>query len=101
MLLDLNCVGVGEETSEDPEKPALQIFERKLRTQLSQDNHGRGANKHNGPKAKQGRKVQNYNGKKRNLKFEVKPQSKNKRPAEKQPDPNSPFAVLAALKTKV
>ncbi len=27
MLLDLGCVIVGEEASEDPEKPALQIFE--------------------------------------------------------------------------
>ena len=29
MLLDLNVVVVGEEASEDPEKPALKIFERK------------------------------------------------------------------------
>ena len=99
-LLDLNCVVVGEEASEDPEKPALQIFERKRKTRLSQDGRGGGVSKHNGPKAKQGRKGQNQNGKNRNLKPGVSPRPNHKRPAEKQPDPNSPFAVLAALKTK-
>ena len=99
MLLDLNVV-VGEEASEDPEKPALQIFERKRKTRLSQDGRGGGVSKHNGPKAKQGRKGQNQNGKNRNLKPGVSPRPNHKRPAEKQPDPNSPFAVLAALKTK-
>ena len=48
MLLDLNCVVVGEEASEDPEKPALQIFERKRKTHLSQDDRGGGVNKHKG-----------------------------------------------------
>ena len=42
MLLDLNCVVVGEEASEDPEKPALQIFERKRKTHSSQDDRGGG-----------------------------------------------------------
>ena len=37
ILLDLNCVVVGEEASEDPEKPALQIFKRKRKTHSSQD----------------------------------------------------------------
>ena len=101
MLLDLNCVVVGEEASADPEKPALQIFARKRKTQLSREDHGGGVNKHNGSNVKKGRKGQNYNGKNRNLKSGVKPRSKNKRPAEKKPDPNSPFAVLAALKSKV
>ncbi|MDC0062882.1 helicase-related protein [Candidatus Puniceispirillum sp.] len=101
MLLDLNCVVVGEEASEDPERPALQIFERKRKAHLSQDDRGGGVNKHNGPRAKQGRKGQNHNGTNRNLKSGVRPRPNHKRPAEKQPDPNSPFAVLAALKTKV
>ena len=101
MLLDLNCAVVGEEACEDPEKPPLQIFERKRKTHLSKDDRIGGVNKHNGPKAKQGRKDQNHNGKNRNLKSGVRPQLNHNRPAEKQPDPNSPFAVLAALKTKV
>ena len=64
MLLDLNCVVVGEEASEDPEKPALQIFERKRKTHSSQDDRVGGTNKHKGAKAKQGRKGQNHNDQK-------------------------------------
>ena len=101
MLLDLNCVVVGEEASADPEKPALQIFERKRKTHVSRDDRGERVNKHDGPKAKQGRKGQNHNGKNRNLKYGVRPRPNHKRSDEKQPDPNSPFAVLAALKNKV
>jgi ATP-dependent RNA helicase SUPV3L1/SUV3 len=95
MLLDLNCVVVGEEINEDPEKPALQIFERKRNTRAPQGDRSEGANKHSRPKVKQGQKSQN-----RNLKSGGKPRSNHKPLIEKQPDPNSPFAVLAALKTK-
>ena len=101
MLLDLNCVVVGEEASEDPEKPALKIFERKRKARPSRDDLGGGSNKHNRPKIKQGQKGQNYNGQKRNLKSNNRPRPSYKKPTEKQPDPNSPFAVLAAVKTKV
>ena len=34
MLLDLGCVVVGEDPVEDPEKPAVEIFERKRRQKL-------------------------------------------------------------------
>ncbi|MFL2844769.1 MAG: disulfide oxidoreductase, partial [Candidatus Puniceispirillaceae bacterium] len=101
MLLDLNCVVIGEEASEDPEKPALQIFERKRKTRPSQGDRGGSANKYDGPKAKLGRKGQNHNGQNKSLKFGGRPRPNHKGPTEKQPDPNSPFAVLAALKTKV
>jgi len=101
MLLDLNCVVVGEETSDDPEKPALQIFERKRKIHSSREDLSGSVNKHNGPKAKQSRKGENYNGQNRNRKSVSSPRPNHKRPTEKQPDPNSPFAVLAALKTKV
>ena len=101
MLLDLNCVLVGEEASDDPEKPALQIFERKRKTHSSQDDRGGSGNKHAGPKAKQGRKGQNHKGQNRNHKSVSRPRPGHKRRNEKQPDPNSPFAVLAALKTRV
>ena len=101
MLLDLNCVVVGEEASEDPEKPALQIFERKRKTHSSKDDRVRGPNKHKGAKTRQGRKGQNHNSGDRNPKSANRLRPNHKRSAEKQPDPNSPFAVLAALKTKV
>ncbi len=101
MLLDLNCVVVGAETSEDPEKPALQIFQRKRKTHSSQDDLSGGGNKHKGPKAKQSRRGQNHNSQTRNRKSRSSPRPNPTMPTEKQPDPNSPFAVLAALKTKV
>ena len=101
MLLDLNCTIVGEEASEDPEKPALQIFERKRKTQLSGVDRGRGINKHSVSRAKQGRKGQNHSSKNRTFRSRDSARPNHEWPAKKQPDPNSPFAVLAALKSKV
>ncbi len=101
MLLDLNCVVVGEEVSEDPEKPTLKIFERKRKKRLLQDERGASVKKHKGPKAKHSRKGQNQNGQNRNLKSGSGARPNHKWETEKQPDPNSPFAVLAALKNRV
>ena len=101
MLLDLNCVVVGEESSEDPEKPPLQIFQRKRKTHSLQNDRGGSGNKHKGSTTKQGRKGQNHNGQNQNQKSANRSRPNHKRSKEKQPDPNSPFAVLAALKTKV
>ena len=101
ILLDLNCVVVGEEASEDPEKPALQIFERKRKAHSSQDDRVEDKIKKKGAKAKQGRKGQNHNDQNRNLKSARKLRPNHKRSNEKQPDPNSPFAILAALKTSL
>ncbi|MDC1001425.1 helicase-related protein [Alphaproteobacteria bacterium] len=96
MLLDLGCVIVGEEAVEDPEKPALQIFERKRKARPPRSDKAPAPNQRRGAKPKDDRKAQN-----RKPKPAVgKPQSGQRRQAEKQPDPNSPFAVLAALKTK-
>ena len=96
MLLDLSCVVVAEEVIEDTEKPAIQIFERKRRMPLPKSDKGTTLTKHDGPKLKQDRNGQNGNSK-----YSVgKPRPRQKQAAGKQPDPNSPFAVLAALKIK-
>ena len=96
MLLDLGCVIVGEEAAEDPEKPALQIFERKRKARPPRTDKASAANQRRGTKPKDDRNAQNRKPKLAG----GKPQSGQRRQAEKQPDPNSPFAVLAALKTK-
>jgi len=96
MLLDLGCVIVGEEAIEDPEKPALQIFERKRKARPPRSDKAPAPNQRRGAKPKDDRKAQNRKPKPAG----GKPQSGQRRQAEKQPDPNSPFAVLAALKTK-
>jgi ATP-dependent RNA helicase SUPV3L1/SUV3 len=96
MLLDLGCVIVGEEAAEDPEKPALQIFERKRKARPPRTDKAPAPNQRRGAKPKDDRNAQNRKQKPAG----GKPQSGQRRQAEKQPDPNSPFAVLAALKTK-
>ena len=96
MLLDLGCVIVGEEAVEDPEKPALQIFERKRKARPPRSDKAPAPSQRRGAKPKDDRKAQNRESKPAG----GKPQSGHRRQAEKQPDPNSPFAVLAALKTK-
>ena len=96
MLLDLGCVIVGEEAAEDPEKPPLQIFERKRKARPPRTDKAPAPNQRRGAKPKDDRKAQNRKPKAAG----GKPPSGQRRQAEKQPDPNSPFAVLAALKTK-
>ena len=96
MLLDLSCIIVGEEAAEDPEKPPLQIFERKRKARPPRTDKASAPNQRRGAKPKDDRKVQNRKPKSAG----GKPPSGQRRQAEKQPDPNSPFAVLAALKTK-
>ncbi len=95
MLLEMQCRIVGEEPSESPEKPALPIFERVRR---ARPNAGK---LHNDRPA-------NETAKKGNGRFKAegtrraadKKHSRLAKPAQKQPDPNSPFAVLAGLKLK-
>ena len=117
MLLDLGCVIVGEETSEDPEKPAIQLFERKRKArpqrtpsrakQTSNGAHAdtkadadRGNGQPKDAKAQQGRSKSDRGGAKKRPPKQSRNQPQNRRPAEKQADPNSPFAVLANLKLK-
>lgn len=98
ILLDLNYAKVEEIASEDPEKPAIPVFERKQRpvkrgpangkTANGKSAHGRGAN---GGKPRQGKghsSPRRGGGKSGGT------------TAAKQPDPNSPFAVLAQLKAQ-
>ncbi len=96
MLLDLGCVIVGEEAAEDPEKPALQIFERKRKAGPPRTDKASAPKQRRGDKPKDDRKAQNRKPKTAGSKTP----SGQRRQVEKQPDPNSPFAVLAALKTK-
>ena len=86
MILDLGCRLVSEEPSEDPEKPAIPVFERvrrKKQGQGDQKPHAKGK-RHGGPK--KGPAKGSHKGKPSGA------------PKQKQADPNSPFAVLAALK---
>ena len=86
MILDLGCRLVTEEPSEDPEKPAIPVFERvrrKKQGQGDQKPHAKGK-RHGGPK--KGPDKGPHKGKPSGA------------PKQKQADPNSPFAVLAALK---
>ncbi len=90
MILDLGCQMVSEEPSEDPEKPAVPVFERVRR--------GRGG-KPAGDGAKgarpKGGKGKPHKGNRAGQKGQGKPAGS---PKPKEADPNSPFAVLAALK---
>ncbi|MDB4599679.1 helicase-related protein [Alphaproteobacteria bacterium] len=96
MLLDLGCIIVGEEAAEDPEKSALQIFERKRKARPPRTDKAPAPNQRRGTKPKDDRNAPNRKSKL----ADGKPQAGQRRQAEKQPDPNSPFAILAALKTK-
>ena len=83
MILDLGCKMVSEEPSEDPEKPAVPVFERVRRQRPA-----RGPNQNDGKgKSKKGKppRAKNQAG-------------KSQAPKAKEADPNSPFAVLASLK---
>ena len=106
MLLDLNCKLVGEEADEDPEKPAIQIFERVRRQRGEGGERDRrrredGRNNQAGPSGKRregqrGKPQRKQGGPKRGQ--QDRPQSVSAKSRE--PDPDSPFAVLAGLKLK-
>ncbi len=88
ILKDLGCRQVGERPSEDPEKPAIARFER--------------IQKKRPPRLQQKQIAQNKDNHKNRTKSSSR-QGHRKSPAHlrhgaKQPDPNSPFAVLATLK---
>ena len=89
MILDLGCRLVSEEPSEDPEKPAIPVFERvrrqKTRARRSKATCQRQAS---------------WQIEKRSAKGPHKGKPSGA-PKQKQADPNSPFAVLAALKNKI
>ncbi|MEC8660691.1 MAG: helicase-related protein [Pseudomonadota bacterium] len=99
MLLDMNCKIVSEEPDEDPEKPPIQVFER-----LRRQRPGGGRRE-----ARQGQEA----GRQKSRPAGRKGQAKGGRPnrgkpdrqqnfsaKSREPDPQSPFAVLADLKLK-
>ena len=100
ILLDLGCKVVAEEVAEDPEKPVIQIFEKQRKLQV----------KENKPQGKQKKNmIHDHKTSTRKKVLQRKDNDTNKprakvslssRLARQQPNPDSPFAVLAALKLK-
>ena len=114
MLLDMNCKIVGEEPDEDPERPPIQIFERMKRQRQGsgpprdgkeQDGRsrkdgrrhaGNGSNKNKGGKGSSGKGSSGRGG----GGGSAGGGSAGGGPKSREPDPDSPFAVLAGLKLK-
>ena len=104
MLLDLNCKVVGEEADEDPEKPAIQIFERVRRQRPAGGQQDR-RRREDGDKPRQAGRADRKSQGKPGRKGGGPKRDKQDRPQNfsakgKEPDPDSPFAVLAGLKLK-
>ncbi|MGB2495136.1 MAG: disulfide oxidoreductase, partial [Candidatus Puniceispirillaceae bacterium] len=96
---DMNCKVVSEEPDEDPEKPPIQVFER-LRRQRPAG--GRRDNRQNDEGGRQksrpaGRKGASKAGRPNRGKQDRQQSFSAK---SREPDPQSPFAVLADLKLK-
>ena len=103
MLMDLNCKVVGEEPDEDPEKPPIQIFERIRRQRPAggqqrsrREEGGKSRSARNSDRKSQGKPGRKGGGPKRGQ--QERPQ--NFTAKSREPDPDSPFAVLAGLKLK-
>ncbi|MEC8549248.1 MAG: disulfide oxidoreductase, partial [Pseudomonadota bacterium] len=100
MLLDMNCKIVSEEPDEDPEKPPIQVFERLRRQRPAgggrrdrrpqeQNDRPRGRRNAQGQRNRGGRTGGNGTGR-----------GQSQAAKSREPDPQSPFAVLAQLKQK-
>ncbi|MDA8676156.1 disulfide oxidoreductase, partial [Alphaproteobacteria bacterium] len=103
MIEDLGFIVSGEEASADPEKPAIILFERPAKPRRNPAKPASGdaakANAKNVGAHKKGNGRDN--GKGRSDKAAAsKSNTKPKSPAPKPLDPNSPFAILAKLKSK-
>ncbi|MGB1933849.1 MAG: helicase-related protein [Candidatus Puniceispirillaceae bacterium] len=92
ILSDLGCKQVSERASEDPEKPAIAIFERQKRKSMKSPRPDK-ARSHKGAAKGAGRAPSR--GK---PPAASRPRGQSRQNNERAPDPNSPFAVLAALK---
>ena len=92
ILSDLGCKQVSERASEDPEKPAIAIFERQKRKSMKSPRPDK-ARSHKGAAKGVGRAPSR--GK---PPAASRPRGQSRQNNERAPDPNSPFAVLAALK---
>ncbi|MGB1400049.1 MAG: disulfide oxidoreductase, partial [Candidatus Puniceispirillaceae bacterium] len=93
ILADLGCKQVSERASEDAEKPAIAIFERQKRKNPNRQQNNAPSGKK--PNAKPHKPRRNDAGKGG---YSGRPSGKQRQNNERAPDPNSPFAVLAALK---
>ncbi|MGB1959572.1 MAG: disulfide oxidoreductase, partial [Candidatus Puniceispirillaceae bacterium] len=93
ILADLGCKQVSERASEDAEKPAIAIFERQKRKNPKRQQNNAPSGKK--PNAKPHKPRRNDAGKGG---YSGRPSGKQRQNNERAPDPNSPFAVLAALK---
>ncbi|MGB1473732.1 MAG: disulfide oxidoreductase, partial [Candidatus Puniceispirillaceae bacterium] len=93
ILADLGCKQVSERPSEDAEKPAIAIFERQKRKNPKRQQNNAPSGKK--PNAKPHKPRRNDAGKGG---YSGRPSGKQRQNNERAPDPNSPFAVLAALK---
>ena len=100
MLLDMNCKIVSEEPDEDLEKPPIQVFERLRRQRPAgggrrdrrpqeQNDRPRGRRNAQGQRNRGGRPGGNGTGR-----------GQSQAAKSREPDPQSPFAVLAQLKQK-
>jgi ATP-dependent RNA helicase SUPV3L1/SUV3 len=103
MLLDMNCKIVSEEPDEDPEKPPIQVFER-LRRQRPAGSRREGRPQQEGERRKSrpaGRKGASKGASKAGRPNRGKQDGQQSFSAKsREPDPQSPFAVLADLKLK-
>ncbi len=93
ILADLGCKQVSERASEGAEKPAIAIFERQKRKNPKRQQNNAPSGKK--PNAKPHKPRRNDAGKGG---YSGRPSGKQRQNNERAPDPNSPFAVLAALK---
>jgi hypothetical protein len=95
----MNCKIVSEEPDEDPEKPPIQVFER-LRRQRPAGGRREDRPKQEGDRRKSrpaGRKGAAKGGRPNRGKQD---RQQNVSAKNREPDPQSPFAVLADLKLK-
>ena len=92
ILSDLGCKQVSERASEDPEKPAIAIFERQKRKSMKSPRQDKGRSQKGGAKGPR-RAASTGKGA-----VPARRAGQSRQNNERAPDPNSPFAVLAALK---
>lgn len=88
IVLDLGFVTAGEQPSEDAEKPAIPLYQRAKTRRQSSDR----------PRSSKPKAAQRNKPKHGHRQAKGKTSANPKRSAPEQIDPNSPFAVLAALK---
>jgi ATP-dependent RNA helicase SUPV3L1/SUV3 len=101
MLLDLGCRVVGEETAEDPTKPAIQIFEKQKKPRVTQNRRqANNASRSGDAESRAGTGKSNRRPKAKAASSGPRGTHKASSKHAAKPNPDSPFAVLAGLKLK-